>query len=72
MSSYVIRVWDCRAVVSRRVDAGPNAWTYEPVANWQDLEAEAIEAVEAQGGAVNMSANYPCTPGLVERIVKAP
>ena len=46
--------------------------TYEPVANWQDLEAEAIEAVEAQGGAVNMSANYPCTPGLVERIVKAP
>ncbi|MBC7233112.1 MAG: hypothetical protein H5T68_07740 [Chloroflexi bacterium] len=68
---FVIDVWNCRAVVSKRKDLGPNEWTYEPATNWEDLEPDAIEAVEAQGGAINISGLYHCPLGLLERAIFA-
>jgi hypothetical protein len=62
-----ISVWNCRAQVARRVDLGPNEWTYESAANWEELELDAILAVEDLGGAVNISGLYPCPVGLAER-----
>jgi len=62
-----IKVWNCRAAISRRVDLANGGWTYEAAENWEDLEAAAIEAIEAAGGAVNMSGLYPCPPELAER-----
>ena len=64
---FVISVRDCRATVSKRVDYADGTWAYEPARNWQDLEQDAIEAVETQGGAVNMSALYECPLWLVEK-----
>lgn len=67
MGSMAISVRDCRAVVSRRVDLPRGRWTYEAADNWEDLESDAIDAVEAQGGAVNMSSIYRCPLALFER-----
>lgn len=64
---YVVSVWNCRAAVCRRRDRADGSWTYEPATNWEDLEPEALEVVEAQGGAVNLSGLYPCPLDLAER-----
>ena len=64
---FVISVWNCRATVSRQVDMGNGVWSYEPAANWQDIENAAIDEVEASGGAINMSAIYPCSAELAAR-----
>jgi len=63
----VISVWNCRATVSRRVDLDGGAWTYESASNWEELENEAIDAVENQGGAVNISSIYPCPIALGDK-----
>ena len=64
---FVISVWNCRAIVSRRVDLGVGRWSYESAENWEELEDRAIDEVEDFGGAVNMSALYPCSFELAER-----
>lgn len=61
-AGYALDVWNCRVAVSR--------WqgnTLVRVDNWQELEAEAIEALEALGGGYNMSGQYPCPLELAER-----
>ncbi len=64
---YYISVWNCRAMVSRRVDHGDGTWSYVQADNWEDLEDDAIEAVEAFGGAINSSGLYACPAELAER-----
>jgi hypothetical protein len=66
---FVIDVWNCRAAVSKRIDLANGSWGYQPARNWEDLEADAIEAVEAQGGTINVSGLYLCPLGLVERAI---
>lgn len=61
-----ISVWNCRAVVSRYARAEGGV-TSEAAANWEALEDAAVEAVEAQGGAHNLSGHYACPPELAER-----
>lgn len=68
---FVISVYGCRAAVCQRVDLGPNSWTYEPAQNWQELEDEAIAAVEELGWAVTQSGMYACPLELAERAVFA-
>jgi len=61
-SGYAIDVWNCRARLSR--------WqgdTLLEAENWRELEDEAIEAIEAFGGAVNLSGLYPCPAELAEK-----
>ena len=67
MSEVVINVRNLRAVVSRRVDWSDGSWTYEPAANWEDLEGEAISAIEDQGGAINWSGLYECPKELAKK-----
>ena len=62
-----INVWDCRAAVSRYAPVKGGMST-EAAANWEALEDEAIEAIEAQGGAYNMSGHYVCPPELAARV----
>lgn len=57
-----IAVADGRAAVAR-VDETQTVYAR----NWQDLEDEAVEAVEAQGGHVALSGIYECPPELAER-----
>ncbi|NPV08058.1 MAG: hypothetical protein HPY83_08860 [Anaerolineae bacterium] len=62
LPGYVINVWNCRAAVGR--------WegnVLKEALNWEELEEEAIEAIEELGGAVNMSSLYPCPAELAER-----
>ena len=47
----------------------PHGLTFVPAKNWEELEPEAIEAVEEQGGAVNLSGFYICPASLVEKAV---
>ncbi len=61
---WAISVRDCRAVVSRRVDHPDGSWSFVAVPNWEDLEPEAIAAIERQGGAVNESGLYRCPEDL--------
>ena len=62
---FIISVWNCHAVVSRRVDFPDGGWSYEAAVNWQALEDRAISEVEGQGGAVNLSGHYACPIGLL-------
>jgi hypothetical protein len=66
-AGHCISVWNCRAVVSRRRDHADGTWSFVPCANWEELEEEALEAVEAVGGAMNLSGLYPCPPELAEK-----
>lgn len=64
---FIIRVWNCRAAVSRHEgDPAKEIITVE-AANWQDLEDDALEEVEEQGGAINMSGHYACSAQLAAR-----
>jgi len=70
MWKYGISVYNCRAAVVRRgreVRNGSYYYYYEPASNWEELEEDAIEVVEAQGGALNWSGLYYCTSDLVQR-----
>jgi len=64
---YGIHVYNCRAVVVRRVELYAGSFQYEPAANWEELEEDAIEAVEAQGGALNWSGLYYCPSRIIQR-----
>lgn len=66
---YVIDVVNGRAIVSRRVDGQFGLLEYSAAVNWNDLEAAAVTAVTAQGGAVNISGQYHCPSELVETAV---
>jgi hypothetical protein len=61
-----VNVWNVRAAVSRVV-AVRGGISSEPATNWETLEDDAIEAIEAQGGAVNLSGWYHCPPELAAR-----
>jgi len=58
---WVIDVRDCRAIVSRWAEDG---LALRPAANWPELEGEAIQAVCAQGGGINISGLYYCPLAL--------
>lgn len=62
---YVIDVANCRAIVSRRVDGQWGLLEYSAAVNWQELEKMAVTAVTEQGGAINVSGQYPCPAELV-------
>lgn len=62
-----ISVWDCRVKVVRRVDHSPTCWGYQDASNWEELEEQAREEVEAFGGAINISGLYPCSIQLFEQ-----
>ncbi len=61
-AGYVINVWNCRAAVSRY--QGNRLVSAD---NWEELEEEATEALEALGGAINWSGQYPCPLELAKR-----
>ena len=61
--TYLIDVRDLRAFVTRRSDRG----AFVPASNAEDLEQDAIAAIEAQGGAHNISGQYSCPPELAAR-----
>lgn len=66
----VINVWSMRAAVSKwffsQVDGG---YSLEQASNWQELEQEAIDAIDEQGGSVNISGQYRCPVELAEKAV---
>jgi hypothetical protein len=55
VDGYAINVWNCRAMLSRWEGHRLVAAT-----NWEEIEDDAVQAVESLGGAVNMSGIYPC------------
>lgn len=57
----IIDVRNTRCIVSRRLDSDGGTFTYDPCANWQQLEALAADAVRA---APSLSALYHCPPEL--------
>ena len=61
----LIQVWNGRAAVSRYVWSTPDEVTIEHAINWEELEPQAIAAVEARGGTVHHDATYPCPADLV-------
>jgi hypothetical protein len=58
---------DGRATVSRYEVVLGDMLTICLASNWKALEGDAIEAVEAHGGAVNLSGHYPCPATLARR-----
>jgi hypothetical protein len=66
----LIRVSGLRARVSRDVRTSPRGtFDVEEAVNWESLEPDAIEAVEAVGGAIWHDDDYPCPDALAERAV---
>lgn len=59
-----INVWNGRATVARYDRTETYATTWSPAANADALAELARAAVEAQGGAVNLSGHYCCPPAL--------
>lgn len=66
---YIIDVVNCRAIVSKYVNAGVGLLQYTAAANWEELEEQAIMAVIEQGGAINLSGWYRCPAELVAAAV---
>lgn len=66
IQGWVINVWNCRAQVGLWL---PREGKFIPAQNWEELEAEAIEAVEGLGGARNLSGIYICPASLAEKAV---
>jgi hypothetical protein len=66
---YVIDVVNGRCIVSRRVDGQWGLLSYSAAINWHELEEAAATAVAQQGGAINISGQYPCPAELVETAV---
>lgn len=68
MTSYLIDVRDLRAFVTRRQwSAADRGYVFVPASNAEELEQDAIEAIEAQGGARNISGQYDCPSALAAR-----
>jgi hypothetical protein len=69
IGKVIISVRDMRALVCRytAVPDKPNAIGMEAAENWQELTEAAAEAVDAQGGAMNISGHYVCPEDLAER-----
>jgi hypothetical protein len=55
--------------VARYRQIGAYIYEVEYAANWQALEADAINAVEAQIGAIVEDADYPCPPELAAKAI---
>jgi hypothetical protein len=66
---HVIDVANGRCVVSQRVDGQFGLLEYSAAVNWHELEEAAATAVAQQGGAINISGQYPCPAELVETAV---
>lgn len=62
--NIIIDVRNTRCYIARKRELSTTDFTYEPCANWQQLEALASEAVEAAGGGVTLSGLYPCPRDL--------
>ena len=70
MTSYLINVWNVRAFVARREwSEGDKGYVVVPASNAEELEQDAIEAIEAQGGARNISGQYDCPSALAARAI---
>jgi len=67
-SSAVISVSNCRCQVGRWLSQG-RVLSFQPASNWQELEADAQQAVEQAGGAINLSGVYDCPGTLAQRAV---
>jgi hypothetical protein len=66
IGKVIISVRDNRALVCRYTGT-PEAIEMEAAANWQELQEGAQAAVEAQGGALNLSGHYACPEELAAR-----
>jgi hypothetical protein len=66
IGQVIISVRDMRALVCRYTGT-PEQISMEAAANWQELTEAAAEAVEAQGGAMNISGHYVCPEELAAR-----
>lgn len=64
----IINVSNQRATVAQYVGVCGGV-KMEPAQNWQELEPEALAAVEATQASVAMSGYYPCPPELAQRAV---
>ena len=64
-----IYVFSRRAQVARYREAGPGAVTVDVASNWEELEDEPVEVVEAQGGALTMSGYYRRDANLAGRAI---
>lgn len=53
-----------RAFVSRHVDEGNGSFYWESALNESEIEQDAIEAVQAQGGDMSHDGHYACPPSL--------
>jgi hypothetical protein len=62
----IISVRDMRALVCRYTGS-PAQIGMQEAANWQELQEEALAAVAAQGGAMNISGHYVCPEELAAR-----
>ena len=60
----VISVSDCHAVVSRNRQLPDGSVTCERAVNAEELEAEAVAAIVAQGGRMGSGEHCPC-PGAL-------
>lgn len=56
-------------MVSRFEEMPGGNLTWLSALNWKDLESVATDAVEAQGGAINVSGHYSCPDSLASRAV---
>jgi len=63
-----IDVWNGRAVVSK-YNTTNGSTKRIAAANWEELEDEAIRAVEAQGGWVTASGHYGCPDSLKHKAI---
>ena len=64
-----IYVFSRRAQVARYQDVGGGAVTVRAASNWEELEDEAVEVVEAQGGALTVTGYYRCDANLAGRAI---
>jgi len=64
----MINVWNCRAQIGVWLPTR-DGWLFMPARNWEELEKEAIQAIEEQGGAINLSGFYICPAELAEKAV---
>jgi hypothetical protein len=66
---YFIDVFNACARVARYVTLPDGSITWEYAMNWEELEEDAIDAVEDAGGWVTGSGHYPCPSALIARAV---
>ena len=66
-NTVVISVSDCHALVCRYRELSDGSLTCECAVNADELEAEAIAALVAQGAPFILGEHCPCPPELAER-----